>query len=161
MNIKLLKQAALPILGLGAWVVAAIIPLIAHSLADGAQDLWQVQPYADKNTIRLAQSDFNAAKPTDPDYDKKVLALYGQPADAKDKFIVSASSIQRPKEKPELAFLLVDKTKGENPWQAKTVLFLAKVMKGGAVITGALFLVFWLFMQWAAPAKGARLASAE
>jgi hypothetical protein len=159
-----IKKILLPGLGLGAWVVAALIPVIANSIANGAQDLWQVQPYRDRGSKENAEREFQKKqpKPTDSDFEKKVLARYGIPTSEKDRFVVSASSIQRPlKDRPDLAFIFVDKSKGENPWQAKTVLFLGKVVSAGGVITGAFFLILWLLSLWAAPAKGARLASAE
>ncbi len=156
-----IKKILLPGLGLGAWVVAALIPLIATSVANGAHDLWIVAPHADKGAERMAKDDFKSAKPSDPDYAKKVLNLYGSPYEDKQRLVVSASKIVRPAEKPDLAFIFVDKTKGEDPLQAKMVLFFATYLKGGAVITGALFLVLWMLSLWAAPAKGARLASAE
>lgn len=160
-----IKKILLPGLGIGAWVIAAIIPVAAKAVAAGAKDYWVVSPYRDENLQKQSRENFEkklkegAIKPTDADFDRKVLSIYGNPYVDKQSLIVSGSTIQHPKEKPDLAFVL--KPEGTNFLEGKTVLFFAKLFSAGGVITGAFFLILWLLLHWAAPARGARLASAE
>ncbi|HLF94249.1 MAG TPA: hypothetical protein VJB14_12370 [Planctomycetota bacterium] len=80
-------------------------------------------------------------KETDEAYRKRVMGIYGNPIDyttpvlfvPKEKFI-------RPPEAPELILLPVDKEKGENPLQVKSLYFFAKpVTIGSAVACLVLF----------------------
>lgn len=153
-----MKKILLPGLGLGAWVVALLIQPIAEGVKSGAVDVYLLIPHQDKNTVEANEFLFSA-KPTDPDYDKQIMQIYGVPTEKREKVLVDASKIVHAKQKPGLAWLPVDKTKGENPLQAKTVDFVAKLLSAGAVETGMLLLVTFLMFKLAAPAPGARSAA--
>jgi len=87
------------------------------------------------------------AKETDEAYRKRVMGIYGNPIDyrtpvlfvAKEKFI-------RPSEAPDLILLPVDKEKGENPLQVKSLYFFAKPLVIGAGVTGLVLFALSRFL---------------
>jgi hypothetical protein len=60
---------------------------------------------------------------------------------AKEKFV-------HPEELPSLTLLPVDKQKGENPLQVKTVYFFAHRMMIGGVAAFAILLILWIIPNW-------------
>ncbi len=155
-----MKKFILPVLGLGAWLTAALIGPIAAQITKDAREVYFLVPHADPAVVEFAEFSFEA-KPGDPDYDKKVLGIYGVPFADKELVIVDPSRLKHPKLKPELAYVPVGSDKDERPWQVKTIRLVAAKLRGGAVITGSLFLILFLLMQAAAPALGARSAAAD
>jgi len=155
----MIKKLILPVLGVGALLTAAAIPLVASAVKSGAVEVYLLLPHQDKGTIEVNEFMFDA-KPDDPDYDKKLMQVYGVPTEKKEAVIVDKSKLVAAKQKPSLVWLPVDKTKGENPLQAKTVDFVAKLAAGGAVQVGALFLILALLFACATPAPPARSPAA-
>ena len=76
--------------------------------------------------------------PEDP-----VVEIYGNPLSAPVRVILRARDrLIQPSEEPTLLLLPVDKRKGENPLQAKTVWFLFRHVAGGLILLGILGF-FW------------------
>ena len=123
-----MKKLILPVLGIGAWGVLLAATLIARSLTDQAQEVYLLIPHADKTVVETNEFLFDT-KPDDPKYERKLLEIYGIPTETKEKILIDPSKIQRPKkDRPDIAYFAVDKEKGENPWQLKTVLLIARVV---------------------------------
>lgn len=158
----MIKKLILPVLGVGAILVGLLIPLIAGGLVSSAREVYLLTPH-DKTTVEVNQFMFDA-KPEDPGYDRKLMEIYGLPGERKEPVLfVDESKLVYPAGKdkrPDLVFLPVDKTKGENPWQAKSIQFGAQMLKSGAVITGALFLCLALLFCAAKAAPPARSPAA-
>ena len=151
------------ILGVGALLTALVIPLAAAAIVRSARQVYLLTPH-DKDTVEVNKFMFDT-KPEDPAYDRKLMEIYGLPGERKEPVLfVDESKLVYPagKEKrPDLVFLAVDKAKGENPWQTKIIEFGAHMMRGGAVITGAFFLVLFVFLLAARPALPGRSPAAD
>lgn len=162
-----MKKLILPVLGLGAILTGlVVIPLVAAGIKRGAKDIMILTPHApDVVTVNREMWDFDAPDPAKTEnYDHKLLQVYGIPHGKEKLVFVDESKLVYPagKEKrPDLFFLPVDKQKGENPWQLKTVDFGAKLVRGGAVEVGMVFLVLFLLFQLAAPAPPGRSPAAD
>lgn len=150
-----MKKLILPVLGLGACLTGlAVTTFMKRSIAN-AHDVYLLIPHADKTVVETNEFLFDA-KPGDPTYDKQVLGIYGIPTEERMKLLIEPSQIKRPKLKPELAYVAVDKSKGENPWQLKTVVLLCKAVGGPAWLTGLVLLLLAILGRLAAPAPAAR-----
>jgi hypothetical protein len=167
-----MKKLILPILGVGAWIVAALIPLIAEQIKKDATDVYYLTPHKPETVgINKDLWDFDPPDPKkDPKYDRKLMEIYGVLGSEKTPTVfLDRSKLVYPagknpdgtQKRPDLYFLPVDKSKGENPFQVKTVDMGAKFLTGGAVITGTLFMVLFLMLRLSAPVRGARPAAAD
>jgi hypothetical protein len=118
-------------------------------LAATAKEVVFVTPFEEKQ-VRINRGMFKLDPPdrNSPDWRKKVMGIYGLPNEQPDVVVfVPSAKITNPPEDPSIAFMLVDKDKGENPWQLKTFLFGAKWGTVAAGATGALLLLAWLALR--------------
>ncbi|HEX7898749.1 MAG TPA: hypothetical protein VF950_13380 [Planctomycetota bacterium] len=146
-----MKKILLPGLGIGAIVTGLlVVPLVAAALKSGAVEVYQLTPH-DKDTVEVNKFMFDT-KPEDPDYDRKLMEIYGLPNQNKDVLIlIDKSKLVYPagknadgsEKRPDLAFYPVEKP----PLQAKTVDFFAPLVRIGALTVGALFLVLWYVLK--------------
>lgn len=147
-----MKKILLPGLGVGALVVGlAVVPIVAAVVKRGAMEVYILSPHApDVVSVNRDLWNFDPPDPAKtPNYDRKLMEIYGIPNESKDKLVlVDKSKLVYPagknpdgsEKRPDLAFLPVDKQKGENPWQVKTVDFVLPFVMGGAVAVGLAFL---------------------
>lgn len=87
--------------------------------------------------VKDNKESFDARDPkeTDAVYRKRVMGIYGNPIDYTTPVLfVPKEKFVRPSEAPELVLLPVDKEKGENPLQVKSLYFFAKPLTIGAGI---------------------------
>ena len=87
-----------------------------------------------------------------PEYRRAVMNIYGMAVDeptpvlfvAQDKFL-------KPQELPTITLLPVNKEKGENPFQVKTLWFFARwVMRGAAAVAFVLYVLWRVLIKRAA-----------
>lgn len=132
------------VLGGLALLFAALVYPVAGIVASGAVEAYIIAG-KDKSAVDIDRQIFEppkgAAKDS-PAYRKAVIEIYGSGADEPTKVLfVPAEKFLRPAELPTLVLLPVDKNKGENPLQVKTVYFFASRMAAGAAAVGALFVL--------------------
>lgn len=142
-----MKKILLPGLGIGAILTGLVgVPLAAGAIRSTAVEVYQLTPHApDVVSVNLDLWNFDNPDPAKtPNYDRKLMGNYGLPNENKDVLVlVDKSKLVYPAGKdkrPDLVFLPVDKQKGENPLELKTVDFVAPLVRIGALIVGALFL---------------------
>lgn len=119
---------------IGALVVAAATYPVVAVLASGAVDAYIVAAKSE-SMVKFNKDSFEARDPkeTDAAFHRRIMEVYGNAVDystpvlfvPKEKFI-------RPAEAPTLIILPVDKEKGENPLQVKSLYFFAKYIVMGA-----------------------------
>ena len=140
----------LMILGGLAFLSAALIYPIAGILASGAVEAYLISA-KDPSAVKVEQEIFEAPKGVSKDskaYRDAVMGIYGSVTDDPTKVLfVPAEKFVRPKELPTLTLLPIDKQKGENPLQVKTVYFFASKTAGGAAAFGALFALAAFFTR--------------
>ena len=149
-----MKKIILPGLGIGAIVTGlVVVPLVASAIRSTAVEVYQLTPHApDVVSVNLDMWNFDNPDPAKTaDYDRKLMKNYGLPNESKDVLLlVDKSKLVYPAGKdkrPDLVFLPVDKQKGENPLELKTLDFLAPLVRIGALVVGALFLVLWYVLK--------------
>lgn len=135
------------------WILAAVGAVLMYPLYGllslMATEVVFVTPFEEKQ-VRINRGMFKLDPPdkTSPDWRKKVMGIYGLPNDHPDVVVfVPESKITRPVEDPSIAFMLVDKDKGENPWQLKSFLFVAKWGTIAAAVAAVLLHVLWHFLH--------------
>jgi hypothetical protein len=132
-----------------AFACAALIYPLYGLLSLMAKEVVFVTPFEDRQ-VKINRGMFKLDPPekTSPDWRKKVMGIYGLPNEQPDVVVfVPAGKITNPPEDPSISFMLVDKDKGENPWQLKTFLFVAKWASLGAGLSGVLLLLGWLALR--------------
>jgi hypothetical protein len=144
------------------WVVALAVAVLAYPsvwlLSLGATDAYLIAA----KSPQMVQANQALADPRDPkesdaSYHKKVMEIYGNAVDYKTSVVfVPTEKFIHPKEAPELVLLPVDKEKGENPLQVKSLYFFAKyaVMGSGAAFGVLLVLYLVLGKSDRKPASG-------
>ena len=149
-----MKKILLPGLGIGAILTGLlVVPLVASAIRKTAVEVYQLTPLAPEAvTVNLDMWNFDNPDPAKtPDYDRALMKNYGIPNQNKDVLVlVDKSKLVYPagKEKrPDLVFLPVDKQKGENPIELKTVDFFAPLVRIGALIVGAVFLALHFLLK--------------
>lgn len=166
-----MKKFILPVLGLGAWVTAALLGPIAAGITSGATEVLFLTPHKPEVvSVNKDLWDFDPPDPKTPNYDRKLIEVYGLVGSTKEKVVgLDRSKLLFPagknkdgtEKRPDLFVLPVDKEKGENPLQAKTVEFVAHLLRGGAVIVGAGFLILWALGILSAPAAAGRSPASD
>jgi hypothetical protein len=151
---KLLK-----ILGVLAFVAAAAVYPVIAGLASGAVAAYII-PAKDPATVELERTLFDpkGMDKASPKYRHAVISLYGTAAPSIEPtpvVFVPASKLVRPIEAPDLVLLPVDKEKGENPMQVKSLWFFAPYLAGGAAAAGIAFLLLGVFLGRKKPAPPA------
>jgi hypothetical protein len=136
-------------------LLCAVIPYPAVSLIGGgaveAYILMAKPPEVVKQNRLLFKADGMDRK--SKAYRDAVMGLYGLPVSEPDKVVfVPVSRMFRPYELPEIVLLPVDKQKGENPMQLKTLQFFAPLVTAGAAVTGAVLLGIGSFLGRKKPA---------
>jgi hypothetical protein len=161
------KKIVLPGLGIGAILTGlVIVPIVAGAIKSGAVDVYLLTPHApDVVTVNRELWDFDTPDPkTTKDYDRKLMEIYGLPNENKDSLVfIDKSKLVYPagknkdgtEKRPDLVFLPVDKQKGENPLQAKSVDFFARLIRIGAVIFGGVSLALWYLLKLRRPRTAA------
>jgi hypothetical protein len=137
-----------------AFAAAALTYPVAWLIGRGAVEVYFVTPY-DAKTVEVNRGLFQLDQPDPkaPDYDRKVMGLYGLPNENPDVVVFpSKERLFSPPEKASLKLLFVDKDKGENPLQLKTVYFFAKWILRASLAGGVLLLAVWLLVSRRRPA---------
>jgi hypothetical protein len=152
--IKLLK-----ILGILALVVAGAVYPAIGGIASGAVNAYII-PAKDASTVELERTLFDpkGMDKTSAKYRHAVISLYGTAAPSIEPTPVvfeASSRFVRPPEAPDLVLLPVNKEKGENPMQVKTLWFFAPYLAGGAGVAGLAFLALGAFLGRKKPAAPA------
>lgn len=81
-------------------------------------------------------------------YRDAVMRIYGSQTDEATAVVfVPQERFLHPQELPTLTLLPVDKQKGQNPLQVKTVYFFASRSVAGFAVAGIVFLGVWLFLR--------------
>jgi len=131
---------------IAAFALAGLVAAIAALLAATAKEVRVVTPH-DPAVVALNR-ELDAPSPEDPDFARKVMELYGNPLSEPWRVLfVPDERILHPEEMPALALLPVDKDRGENPLEVKTVLFLARWIGGGGLAAGAVLLAAWAALR--------------
>lgn len=118
-----------------ALALAALVYPVAWAIDAQAVEAWQITPFA-PDVVEMNRV-LDAPSPSDPDYRRKVAAMYGNVVGEPDRFLfVPADRFVYPVELPELRLLPVDKQAGDDPLQARTVWFLAPWFAGGFALAG-------------------------
>ncbi|HUR38082.1 MAG TPA: hypothetical protein VM222_01260 [Planctomycetota bacterium] len=132
------------VLGGLAILFAALAYPIAGIVASGAVEAYIIAG-KDPTVVEVDRQIFEAPKGAAKDskaYRDAVMGIYGSVTDEPTKVLfVPAEKFKRPPELPTLTLLPIDKQKGENPLQVKTVYFFASRLAAGAAVVGALFIL--------------------
>jgi hypothetical protein len=81
------------------------------------------------------------------EYRDAVMRIYGSQTDEPTKVVfVSAEKFVHPEELPSLTLLPVNKEKGENPLQVKTVFFFAQKSVIAGALAGVVLLIVWILL---------------
>jgi hypothetical protein len=124
---RILRRSAFTV-GFGGMVVV----LLAVMTADRAlgQDVLMIAPHKPA-VVELNRMLYAAGDP--------VPQLYGNPLSAPTRVVLpSQERLLRPQEDPALLLLRVDKQRGENPLQTRTLWFFAKFAVPGLALLGLL-----------------------
>jgi hypothetical protein len=128
----------------GFAVVALTYP-VAWGMAGASTEAVLITKY-DQSKIDVNKA-MDAPEPKDPDFEKKVIALYGIPHEKLRVLFVPQDRFLRPEELPSVVLLPVDKSKGENPLQVRTVWFFAKWIVSAAGVVSILLLTVWWTLE--------------
>ncbi len=130
-------------LGASALLVAILIYPAAAIVAGGAVEAYLIAA-KDKSAIEVERAIFEPPKGAAKDskaYRDAVMSIYGSQTDEPTKVLfVAEDKFVRPPELPTLVLLPIDKQKGENPLQVKTVFFFATRTIAGAAVVGIVLL---------------------
>jgi hypothetical protein len=150
-----------------AWIAAVAAALLvmpaAAILASTATEAVMISPHHPSAVeVNRGLWELDRPDPSSADFEKRVIALYGNGSERVKAVFVPAERFIRPPEKPGLVLLPVDKQKGENPLQAQTVWFVAKWALLGTAWAGVMLCGAWQFLrarQRAATAKASETPS--
>ncbi len=141
------------------WVLAFACTILAYpavfAVGSTATEAYFITPHDEKRVrineglFEMEDHDRNA-----PDYPRKVMKIYGLPNESPDRVVfVAKGKFLHPKHLPSLTLLPVDKEKGENPLQEKTLYFFAKwIVRGAGAVGIALFAIWCLALRLSKPA---------
>ncbi|HET6204637.1 MAG TPA: hypothetical protein VFI25_17730 [Planctomycetota bacterium] len=124
-----------------AFAVALLAFPAAWLLDRAATEAVPIDPFPPEKV--LVNRELDAPSRDDPAFAQKVAALYGNPLGEPMRVLfVPRERFLRPVEDPSLTLLPLDKAKGEEPLQIRTVRFLARwtALGAGAVGVGLLLL---------------------
>ena len=136
------------------WVACFLLALLTYPvvgiLAGGAVEAYIIAA-KDPSVISVDEEIFEAPKGVAKDskaYRDAVMRVYGSQTDEPTKVVfVSKEKFLQPKLLPGLMLLPVDKQKGENPLQLKTVYFFAPKIMLGFSVAGFICTIAWIVMR--------------
>lgn len=135
---------------IGAMAVSALSFPIAAIIASNAVEAYLISA-KDPSAREIEQKIFEPPKGASKDskaYRDAVMSIYGSQTDDPTKVVfVPKEKFVHPVELPSLTLLPVDKQRGENPLQLKTVYFFQVKTAEGAGLVGALLLIGWLIVR--------------
>jgi len=143
-----------PLLRCG-WILAFACALLIYPAvwlaARSSTEAYFIVPF-DAKQVELNRF-LDTLDPKDPEFDRKVMRIYGVPNEQPDRVVfVPKERFLHPPEKPSLTLLPVDKEKGENPMQVKTLYFFAKwTVRGAGGVGVVLFLLWCLALRFRQP----------
>jgi hypothetical protein len=133
----------------GALAVAALVYPVVAILASGATDAYVIAAKSPE-LVNINKQSFDAREPKESDesFRRRVIEIYGNPIDyttpvlfvPKEKFI-------HPEQIPGLVLLPVDKQKGENPLQVKSLYFFAKYIVSASSVSFVVLIGLWLILR--------------
>ncbi len=143
MSPKLLRAACLTALGVAALAIPSGFLLDRFA----GQDVVLVLPFG-ADAIEINRATFEPGEAVAAIYGTPVGGDVGRPGSTAKPpttrvLFARADRVLRPVEDPSLTLLKVDKQAGDNPLQAVTVAYLAKMTAAGAAIVGVLLLLWW------------------
>lgn len=132
-------RKAIGLLAILSFAVAALAFPVAWVVASTATEAYMIAG-KDPSTREIEEGLFEAPKGVSKDskeYRDAVLRIYGNPTDETTKVVFwPADKFIHPKQLPGITILPLDKEKGENPLQVKTVFFFASRGALGAAAAG-------------------------
>jgi hypothetical protein len=137
---------------IAAFVLAFLTYPVAGLIASSATEAYLISAH-NPQRISGEKELFNFDPPkgdkSSPQYRKAVIAIYGTLAgDEMTAFVlVPKEKYVHPTELPSLTLLPVDKDKGENPLQVKTLYFFAPKMMFGFAAGGFVLCILWIILQ--------------
>jgi hypothetical protein len=132
----------LRVIGFAALVLAGLAPAAAWTLDRVYGQTVQPVTRNAPEVVKLNKMLY------EPGPESSVAEIYGVPTNQKMRVLfVNDDKIVRPKEDPSLTLLLLDKQKGDNPLQAKTVWFIAWRVLAGFLFLAALALLASLILS--------------
>jgi len=134
----------------GAFVFALATYPVAGIIAGGAVEAYLIAE-KDPKSVEVEKAIFEppkgAAKES-KEYRDAVMRIYGSQTDEPTKVVfVPKEKFRRPEELPSLILLPVNKEKGENPLQVKTVYFFAQKALLGSAVAGVVLLLAWIVLR--------------
>ena len=133
---------------IGALVVSAAVYPVVTILASGATEAYIIAAKSPE-LVNINKQDFEprGAGETDAAFHKRVMEIYGNAIDYSTPVLfVPREKFVRPPEAPNLILLPVDKKKGENPLQVKSLYFFARPVALGSGAAFIAFLGLYLFL---------------
>ncbi len=134
------------------WVAAFVVALAAYPvagiIAGGGVDAYIIAA-KDPKSVEVEKAIFEPPKAAkdSKEYRDAVMRIYGSQTDEPTKVVfVPAEKFVRPEELPALTLLPVNKEKGENPLQVKTVYFFAQKSLIAAAVAGIVLLGIWVLL---------------
>ena len=134
---------------IGAFAVAALTYPSLWALERFAVEAWLITPHhPQKVEVNRGLFLLDAPGPSDRDYPRKVMEVYGNPTGEPVRVLfVPRGRFVHPPELPSLTLLTVEKEKGENPLQVQTLRFLSARLAGGASLVGGLLFGLGFLLQ--------------
>ena len=134
----------------GAAVLAAATYPVTGAIAGGAVEAYLIAA-KDPKAVEVEKAIFEppkgAAKES-KEYRDAVMRIYGSQTDEPTKVVfVPKEKFIRPEELPSLTLLPVEKEKGENPLQVKTVYFFAQKAVMGFAVAAVVLLLVWVLVR--------------
>jgi hypothetical protein len=133
----------------GAVTLAAATYPVAHVIDGRAIEAYLIAA-KDPKAVEVEKAIFEppkgAAKES-KEYRDAVMRIYGSQTDEPTKVVfVPKEKFIHPEELPSLTLLPVEKEKGENPLQVKTVYFFAQKAVMGFAAAGVVLLLLWILV---------------
>jgi len=133
---------------MGALLVAVMIYPTVAVVASGAIDAYIVAAKPE-SMVKFNKDNFEPRDPkmSDAEFRKRIMEVYGNAVDYSTPVLfVPKENFIRPAEAPDIIILPVDKEKGENPLQVKSLYFFAKYIVTVASVAFAALLGLHLFL---------------
>jgi hypothetical protein len=138
---------------LAGWLLAVAVAgatyPVVKAIARTGTDVYLLDPFSnDMVMVNRDPTMLDLPSPTDPSYPRKVRELYGNSPETTDRVVfVSKERFLHPEELPSMTLLPVDKSKGENPLQVKSLYFFAKYVVASSLAGGAILFILWCVVR--------------